>query len=141
MRDMASKGRYVLGRKAKGEEHSLAQMSNAEVAEIRREYEPYVVTARMLAARFGVSVVTVQKIVEGWQRVAEVRASGSDGRAPAARKRRASDEIASECPHGHPYAAGNLLINSQGYRECRACRRERSRAHKAKRRTERKVMA
>jgi uncharacterized Zn-binding protein involved in type VI secretion len=31
------------------------------------------------------------------------------------------------CCHGHQYSAGNTIINAQGYRECRTCRRNRIR--------------
>jgi hypothetical protein len=32
------------------------------------------------------------------------------------------------CPHGHPYSGENLYVNPQGKRECRICKRARTRA-------------
>lgn len=33
------------------------------------------------------------------------------------------------CPHGHPYSGNNLVINSNGSRECLVCKRARARAY------------
>ena len=40
-----------------------------------------------------------------------------------------NNSIKTHCPHGHPYDAANTVINQRGSRECRECRRARSRAH------------
>src|SRR5690606_943358 len=40
------------------------------------------------------------------------------------------------CPQGHPYAGGNLHIQSNGARRCLTCRRNHSRAYKARQRTQ-----
>jgi len=37
------------------------------------------------------------------------------------------------CPQGHPYAGDNLIRRGDGWRECRACGRARSRQHYWKR--------
>jgi hypothetical protein len=46
---------------------------------------------------------------------------GNAGSHLAARKR---------CPRGHPYDEANTYINAAGWRFCRTCNRERSRAIK-----------
>lgn len=44
---------------------SHRKLTDANIAEIRRDYRPRKVTARMLAARFGVHPETVARIVRG----------------------------------------------------------------------------
>lgn len=40
------------------------KLSNAQVIEIRRRYQPYVVTYRALAREYGVSQTLIQMIIE-----------------------------------------------------------------------------
>ena len=49
-------------------------------------------------------------------------------RAQAAGKAAAAAHRAiTHCPKGHSYSGDNLYVNSNGYRECKECKRERSR--------------
>lgn len=47
-----------------GENHYNSILTKEDVLSIRKEYKPYVVTARMLSEKHGVSVVTIKKIVQ-----------------------------------------------------------------------------
>lgn len=40
------------------------------------------------------------------------------------------------CPHGHPYAGDNLIVDSRGWRKCRACTIEAKRRYRARKREE-----
>lgn len=48
-----------------GTAHRHAKLTERDVRAIRRDYRPWSITLRDLAARHGVSVVTVWKVVQG----------------------------------------------------------------------------
>lgn len=50
-------------RRAVGEKHGCAKLTEAQVYEIRARFEPYVVTKRMLAVEYGVAMITVKSIL------------------------------------------------------------------------------
>lgn len=52
-------------RQAKGERISSAKLSEEDVCDIRKLYQPRVVTYRMLADEYGVSKDTIQKAIRG----------------------------------------------------------------------------
>lgn len=56
MADMTNKGRHV----------GYKKLTAAQVVEIRRKYTPYVVTFRMLAAEYGVSIEGIANVI--WRR-------------------------------------------------------------------------
>ena len=41
----------------------------------------------------------------------------------------------SHCPKGHPYSGENLYVYENGARDCKACRRDRQRAYRKKKKT------
>jgi hypothetical protein len=55
--------------RARGEAHHRARLTEAQVLAIRAEYLPFKMTARMLAARYGVSIPTIRFILRRriWQ--------------------------------------------------------------------------
>lgn len=46
---------------------------------------------------------------------------------PLTPQEHADEHLKTHCPQGHEYAGDNLYVNPQGFRECRACHRERKR--------------
>lgn len=69
--DMRAKGRGCDPPRKAGEHHHRALLTSAQVTEIRRRYIPRVVTRRMLAEEFGVSVATIKAVIDGrnWREV------------------------------------------------------------------------
>lgn len=64
--------RQAKGRQAKGEGNGRSKLTAEQVAAIRREYEPHVVTRPMLARRYGVSAAVIDDILarKTWRHVA-----------------------------------------------------------------------
>lgn len=51
------------GRKAIGEKHGMAKLSENDVREIRKMFIPYKVTAKMIAKRFNVSMSCIDDVL------------------------------------------------------------------------------
>lgn len=70
-RDMREKGRGCNPPHRSGEAAHNAKLTEREVREIKRRYVPRVVTGRMLAAEYGVTVHTIRAIIAGrnWAQV------------------------------------------------------------------------
>lgn len=69
--DMMTKGRFVLGRRYRGEEIRSAKLSEAEVIAIRNKHIPRQYTRKQLASEYGVSVATIKNVLCGrcWSHV------------------------------------------------------------------------
>lgn len=63
--DMMKKGRLVVGRRLKGEDHPASKLSQETVADIRQRYAGGGVTQKQLGTEFCVSQVLIGKIVRG----------------------------------------------------------------------------
>lgn len=59
-RDSSIRNRYP---DRKGEKHSLAVLNNANVIKIRNEFNPRIVTRKMLAERYSVSISTIKDVL------------------------------------------------------------------------------
>jgi hypothetical protein len=44
----------------------------------------------------------------------------------AADKKRHQESRKTHCPHGHPYSGDNLIVNKNGYRICKECKRNKA---------------
>lgn len=53
------------GNRTRGEKHHRARLSEAQVAQIRRMYRPYLVGMVELSRQFGCGVSTIRDIVKG----------------------------------------------------------------------------
>jgi HNH endonuclease len=64
----------------RGERHHQAILTEAQVLAIRADYQPFVVTQRMLAAKYGVSVATIKAILNGriWAHLLPSTSQGVD---------------------------------------------------------------
>ena len=56
----------------------------------------------------------------------------ADNMADMKAKGRSANQKKTHCPNGHPYDKENTQMNKQGWRYCRACRRDWFRAARAK---------
>lgn len=65
--DMVSKGRAIhpLEGRVRGEKNGNSKLNLEQVNEIRKKYIPYKVTHKQLGLEFGVSEITIRKILKG----------------------------------------------------------------------------